>query len=61
MAKSNCQALDINFISALDDQEAMATPPISEFFTDSLWYEDIIFVLQNLQAPLGLARTMARF
>lgn len=61
MAESNCQALDINFISALDDQEEMATPPISEPFTDSPWYADIIFVLQNLQAPPGLTRTKAIF
>jgi len=26
MAESNCHALDINFISALDDQEEMVTP-----------------------------------
>lgn len=48
MAESNCQALDINFIGALDDQEEMATPQISEPFTDSPWYADIIFVLLNL-------------
>ena len=35
MAESNYHALDINFISALDDQEEMETPPISEHFTDS--------------------------
>ena len=59
MAESNCQALDLKFISALDDQEEMATPPISEPFTNSPWYADIIFVLQNLQAPPGLKRTKA--
>ena len=48
MAESNCQALDINFIGALDDQEEMVTPQISESFTDSPWYADIIFVLLNL-------------
>ena len=26
MAESNCQALDINFIGSLDDQEEMVTP-----------------------------------
>jgi len=61
MAESNYQALDINFISALDDQEEMATPQISEPFTDSPWYADITFVLLNLQAPPGLTRTKARF
>ena len=61
MAESNCHALDINFISALDDQEEMVTPQISEPFTESPWYVDITFVLLNLQAPPGFTRTKARF
>eukprot|EP00253_Pinus_taeda_P027863 PITA_27863 len=61
MAKSNCQALDINFISVFDDQEEMVTPQISEPFTDSPWYADITFVLLNFQAPPRLTRTKARF
>ena len=48
MDESNCRALDINFIGALDDQEEMATPQINEPFTDSPWYADIIFVLRDL-------------
>ena len=51
MAESNCNALDINFIAQVDDQEEMATPSISEAFLDSPWYSDTIFVLTNLQAP----------
>ena len=39
----------------------MATPQISEPFTYSPWYVDIIFVLLNLQAPRSLSRTKARF
>jgi len=61
MAKSNCQVLDINFIGALDNHEEMTTPQISELFTDSPWYADIIFVLLNLQAPPSLTRTKGRF
>jgi len=61
MAESNCEALDINFIGALDDEEDMVTPKTSEPFIDSCWYADIIFVLLNLQAPLGLTITKARF
>ena len=61
MAESNFHALDINFITQIDDQEEMVTPDISEAFSDSPWYADIIFVLLNLQAPLGLSRTKARF
>ena len=61
MAESKCNALDINFIAQVDEQEEMATPSISEAFSHSPWYTDIIFVLQNLQAPPGLSRTKARF
>ena len=61
MAESNCNALDINFIAQVDDQEEMATLTISEAFLDSPWYSDVIFVLTNLQAPPGLSRTKARF
>ena len=39
----------------------MATPTISEAFSDSPWYTNIIFVLLNLQAPPGLSRKKARF
>ena len=61
MAESNCNALYINFIAQVDDQEEMATPSISEAYLDSPWYSNIIFVLTNLQAPPGLTRTKARF
>ena len=37
------------------------TPHMSEPFTDSPWYENITFVLLNLQAPHGLTRTKSRF
>ena len=39
----------------------MATPEISEAFSYSPWYADIIFVLLNLKAQLDLSRTKARF
>ena len=39
----------------------MATPQISHAFLDSPWYADIIYVLLNLQAPLGLSRTKKKF
>jgi len=39
----------------------MVTPQISQDFLDSPWYADIIYVLLNLQAPLGLSRTKKRF
>eukprot|EP00253_Pinus_taeda_P021856 PITA_21856 len=42
------------------DSKEMATPQISQAFLQSPWYADIIHVLQNLQAPLGLSRTKKR-
>lgn len=58
MAETNFQALDIN---QLDDEEELATPQISDAFTQSPWYYDICFVLLNLCAPTGLSRTKIRF
>ena len=53
MAESNFHALDINFLDVADEQGEMATPNVREVFLNSLWYVDLIFVLQNLQAPPG--------
>jgi len=61
MVESNCYALNINFITELDNEEEMATPQISQAFTDSPWYANIINALQNLQAPPKLSRTKSRF
>jgi hypothetical protein len=54
MAESNFQALDINFLDVADEQGEMATPNVREVFLNSPWYADLIFILQNLQAPPGL-------
>ena len=61
MAESNFQALDINFRDVAGEQGKMATPNIGEVFLNSPWYADLIFVLQNLQAPPSLTKTKARF
>lgn len=61
MAESNYQTLDINFIAELDNKEEMVTLHISQDFIDSPWYDDIIYTLHNLQAPLKLSRTKSRF
>jgi hypothetical protein len=61
MAESNFQALDINFLDVADEQGEMATPNVKEVFLNSPWYADLVFVLQNLQAPPGLTKTKARF
>jgi hypothetical protein len=58
MVESNFQALDINFLDVADEQGKMATPNIREVFP---WYADLIFILQNLQAPPGLTKTKAIF
>jgi len=58
MAETNFQALDIN---QLDDEAELATPQISDTFTQSPWYSDICFVLLNLYAPPGLSRTKKSF
>ena len=36
-------------------------PPVAEHFLSSQWYIDIFFVLQHLQAPLGMEKTRAIF
>jgi hypothetical protein len=61
MAESNFHALDINFLAAANGPEEQATPNIKEAFLNSPWYVDLIFVLQNLQAPPGLTKTKAIF
>lgn len=61
MVESNCQALDINFIAVIDNEEEMVTALISEAFIESPWYADIIYVLLNLQAPLELSRIKSTF
>jgi hypothetical protein len=61
MAESNFDALDIHFLAAVDELEEQSTPNIKEAFLNSPWYENLIFVLQNLQAPPCLTKTKARF
>jgi hypothetical protein len=46
MAQSNCDVLGINFIADL-----------SKKLLDSPWYDDIIYVLINIQAPPELSKT----
>ena len=37
------------------------TTQVSQEFVDSLWYVDIIYVLNNIQASLGISKTKAGF
>jgi hypothetical protein len=61
MVESNFHALDINFLAPVDEQGDQVTPYVKEVFSNSPWYTDLIFVLQNLQSPPGLTKTKARF
>ena len=61
MAESNLQALDINMVDALDEQEELPAPTVEEQFQNSPWYADILYVLTNLNAPPNLSKTKVRF
>jgi hypothetical protein len=61
MTQSNFELLGVNFIVDLSQGVEEVPPQVSHKFLDSSWYNDIIFVLQNLQAPPELTKTKARF
>eukprot|EP00253_Pinus_taeda_P028184 PITA_28184 len=61
MAETNLHALDINLIAALSDsEEENSAVQVSYIFIASPWYADIVYVLQNVSAPLGMSRNKAR-
>eukprot|EP00253_Pinus_taeda_P021019 PITA_21019 len=61
MAETNLHALDINLIAALSDgEEENLAVQVSDIFTSSPWYADIVYVLQNVSAPPGMSRNKAR-
>ena len=61
VAESNFHALDINFLAAIDEQGDHVNPHVQEIFSNSPWYENLIYVLHHLQAPPGLTKTKAIF
>lgn len=61
MAESNLQALGINMINTLDEQQEFPDPTLEEKFQSSPWYSDILYVLTHLNAPPELSKTKARF
>jgi hypothetical protein len=62
MAQTYSELLGINFIVDLSVySEEEKVPQVSQKFLDSPWYDDIIYVLRNLQAPPELRKTKARF
>lgn len=61
MTESNLHALDINLIAAMSDEnEGGLSIQVSEIFSLSPWYSDIIYVLQNLSPPPCMTRNQAR-
>ena len=62
MAQSNLDSLGINFIDEVSDQSEKEEIilPISEMFSNSPWYQDIVYVLQHLKASPNLAKNKAR-
>ena len=61
MDESNFNALDINFVAKLDDQEEHATPQLDEAFMASPWYAILIYVSFNLNAPTDPTKRKAIF
>ena len=57
MAESNLHALDINIIATMSEEnEESSLIQVSEIFVLSPWYSDIVYVLQNLSPPPGMAK-----
>jgi hypothetical protein len=62
MAQSDCDAMGMNFIVDLSEStQEEATMQVSQEFVDSSWYVNIIYVLNNLQAPPDINKTKAIF
>lgn len=61
MAKSNLHALDINLIAAMFEEDEESLPAqVSKNFLLPPWYSNIIYVLQNLSSPPGMAKKKSR-
>ena len=59
MTNSNCKSLQINFLSHQFNQLDIEVELMIDFVA-SPWYSDIVYVLQNLQALVGLSKSRAR-
>ena len=61
MTQSNYDALAINMLEA-NLTSVVGSDQVEVYldFIASLWYKDIIHVLQHLQSPSGLSKTQAR-
>ncbi len=61
VAESNLHALDINMIASISNEnEEGSSIQVSEMFSLSPWYSDIIYVLKNLSPPPSMTRNKAR-
>lgn len=61
MAETNMHVLDIDLIAAMSkENEETPSIQVSDIFVDSPWYSNIVYVLQNLYPPLGMARNKGR-
>eukprot|EP00253_Pinus_taeda_P028337 PITA_28337 len=61
MGESNLYTVDINLIAAMSDEnEEGSSIQVSKMFALSLWYSDIIYVLNNLSPPPSITRNKAR-
>jgi hypothetical protein len=62
MVQSDYDAMGINFIDDLSESpQEETTMHVSQKFIDSPWYAEIIYVLRNLKAPLGVSKTKVIF
>ena len=61
MAQLDCEVLGINFFDLCSENDAQVEErKIHPYFIASSWYKEIIYALQNLQAPPQLSKTKAR-
>ena len=59
MTDSHCDSLELNVLASQPNQ-LNAKVQVMPDFSVSPWYADIVYVLQNLQPPVGLSKTRAR-
>ena len=61
MAQSNCEVLGVNLFDLCSENVAQVEErQVHPYLIASSWYKDIIYVLQNLQAPPEVSKAKAR-
>jgi hypothetical protein len=50
-----------SIIDLLECPQEEKVAQVPQHFIDSPWYTDIIYMLENLQVPLGVSKTKSRF